>query len=448
LDINQVLKSTESTRIEFKERINKSLFQTISAFANREGGEIYIGINDKKELKGFKLNNEELTILTNRIVNKLGIHPQIEHLKVKDKDILRILVNKSDLPISYEGKYYTRIGNTTREMQGEKLKAFFIKGANWDALTGDFDIDEIDIDTVKKLIKMAVHSGRLSVADEKENITNILEKLKLINKNKLTNASIILFGKNPQKYFTNALVRVGRFKDGIHIIGDRRIEGNLFQQIEAAEESIKNFLNVRYEISGDSFTRKNIWDYPLEAIREALLNSVIHRDYFKHNVQTQIKIFDDSIWFFNIGGLPEGITIEQLKAAHPSVARNPLIVHIIYLAGLIEEYGSGIGRMIQSLKEANLPEPEFKEEFNGFSLYIRKNIYTREKLIALGLNERQIKAVMFVKEKGKITNKEYQEHCNVSSRTATRDLSALVSKGVFVQMGVTGKGTAYILKTP
>ena len=101
MDINQVLKSTESTRIEFKERINKSLFQTISAFANREGGEIYIGINDKKELKGFKLNNEELTILTNRIVNKLGIHPQIEHLKIKDKDILRILVNKSDLPISY-----------------------------------------------------------------------------------------------------------------------------------------------------------------------------------------------------------------------------------------------------------------------------------------------------------------------------------------------------------
>jgi predicted HTH transcriptional regulator len=124
---------------------------------------------------------------------------------------------------------------------------------------------------------MAVQSGRLSVADEKENIKNILEKLKLINKNKLTNASIILFGKNP------------------------------------------------------------------------------------------------------------------LKAAHPSVACNPLIVHIFYLVGLVEEYGSGIGRMIQSLKETNLPGPEFKEEFNGFSLYIRKNIYTREKLIALDLNERQIK---------------------------------------------------------
>jgi ATP-dependent DNA helicase RecG len=134
-----------------------------------------------------------------------------------------------------------------------------------------------------------------------------------------------------------------------------------------------------------------------------------------------------------------------LKAAHPSVARNPLIVHIFYLAGLIEEYGSGIGRMIQSLKEVNLPGPEFKEEFNGFSLYIRKNIYTQEKLIALGLNERQIKAVMFVKEKGKITNKEYQELTKISRQMATIDLGDIVRKGVFTKNGKSGKGVTYKL---
>jgi len=156
----------------------------------------------------------------------------------------------------------------------------------------------------------------------------------------------------------------------------------------------------------------------LEAIREALLNAVIHRDYFKYNVQSQIKIFNDWIWFFNIGGLPEGITLEQLKTTHPSVARNPLIVHIFYLAGLIEEYGSGIGRIMDSLKEANLPEPEFKEEFAGFSLYMRKDYYTEERLEEMGLNDRQIKAVMYVKEKGKITNKEYQELNGVIKKTS------------------------------
>jgi len=446
MNINEILKGTENTTVEFKEEINESVFKTISAFANKEGGIIYIGISDKKGIKGFEYTNSMLGDLTNKIVNLLGIHPQIDCIKVNKKDVLQIKVKKSTLPVSYKGKYYTRVGNTTREMQGEELRSFFIKGTNWDGLTGNYNLDEIDPETVRKFIRMASRNGRLKTADENEEIKTILKKLKLIINGKLTNAAIMLFGKNPQKYFINALVRVGRFKDEITIIGDRRIEGNLFKQIEEAEEAIKNFINVRYEITGEQLIRKNIWDYPLEAIREALLNAVIHRDYFKYNVQTQIKIFNDWIWFFNIGGLPEGITLEQLKTTHPSVARNPLIVHTFYLAGLIEEYGSGIGRIMDSLKEANLPEPEFKEEFAGFSLYLRKDYYTEERLKEMGLNERQIKAVMYVKEKGKITNKEYQEINGVIKKTASRDLGVLTDKRILEKVGSTGKGTHYIMK--
>jgi ATP-dependent DNA helicase RecG len=446
MNINEILKGTENTTVEFKEKINESIFKTISAFANKDGGIIYIGISDKKEIKGLEYTNSLLGDLTNKIVNMLGIHPQIDCIKINKKDVLQIKVKKSTLPVSYKGKYYTRVGNTTREMQGEELRSFFIKGTNWDGLTGNYSLDEIDPEAVRKFIRMAVGSGRLRTEDEKEDIKTILKKLKLIINGKLTNGAIMLFGKNPQKYFINALVRVGRFKDEITIIGDRRIEGNLFKQIEEAEEAIKNFINVRYEITGEQLTRKNIWDYPLEAIREALLNAVIHRDYFKYNVQTQIKIFNDWIWFFNIGGLPEGITLEQLKTTHPSVARNPLIVHIFYLAGLIEEYGSGIGRIMDSLKEANLPEPEFKEEFAGFSLYLRKDYYTEERPKETGLNDRQIKAVMYVKENGKITNKEYQELNNIKKRQTSEDLAFLENKGVLEKIGTTGRGTYYILR--
>ena len=446
MNIDKILKGTENTTVEFKEEINESIFKTISAFANKEGGIIYIGISDKKEIKGFEYTNNMLGDLTNKIVNLLGIHPQIDCIKINKKDVLQIKIKKSTLPVSYKGKYYTRVGNTTREMQGEELRSFFIKGTNWDGLTGNYSLDEIDPETVRKFIRMASRNGRLKTADENEDIKTILKKLKLIINGKLTNAAIMLFGKNPQKYFINALVRVGRFKDEITIIGDRRIEGNLFKQIEEAEEAIKNFINVRYEITGEQLTRKNIWDYPLEAIREALLNAVIHRDYFKYNVQTQIKIFNDWIWFFNIGGLPEGITLEQLKTTHPSVARNPLIVHIFYLAGLIEEYGSGIGRIMDSLKEANLPEPEFKEEFAGFSLYLRKDYYTEERLKEMGLNDRQIKAVMYVKEKWRITNREYQELNSIKKRQTSEDLAVLEDKGILEKIGTTGKGTYYILK--
>ncbi len=228
-------------------------------------------------------------------------------------------------------------------------------------------------------------------------------------------------------------------------MGDRLIGGNLFRQVIEGEDAIKNFLGVRYEIK--EFEREEIWDYPLPAIREALINALIHRDYFRWNVQTQIKIFDDYIWFYNIGGLPEGITLDELKQPHSSVPRNPLVVHIFYLAGFIEEIGSGIGRIMDSIKSVGLPEPEFKEEMGGFSVYFRKDIYTEEYLRKMGLNERQIKAVMYVKEKGRITNKEYQELINTTKRTASRDLKDLTEKEILEQVGDTGKGTYYILKT-
>ena len=112
--------------------------------------------------------------------------------------------------------------------------------------------------------------------------------------------------------------------------------------------------------------------------------------------------------------------------------------------GLIEQWGSGIEKMRKACVKAGIPEPKF-EEHQGFRVIFRKDIYTEEYLQKLGLNERQIKAVIYVKEKGKITNKEYQGVCNISERTATRDLSNLVSLGLFMQIGVTGKGTEYIL---
>jgi ATP-dependent DNA helicase RecG len=129
-----------------------------------------------------------------------------------------------------------------------------------------------------------------------------------------------------------------------------------------------------------------------------------------------------------------------------SFVKNPLIVHIFYLAGLIEEYGSGIGRIMNSLNNVNLPEPEFKEEFSGFSLYMRKDYYTEERLKEMGLNERQAKAIIYIKEKGKITNKEYQELNNIKKRQTSEDFAVLEDKGILEKIGTTGKGTYYILK--
>ena len=203
-------------------------------------------------------------------------------------------------------------------------------------------------------------------------------------------------------------------------------------------------MSVRYEIRG--VQREDIWDYPIEALREAVLNALTHRDYFNIANFILIKVYDDHIWFSNPGGLPEGITIEELKKPHSSFLRNPLLAKVFYLAGFIEQYGSGTVRMVEWMKQAGLPEPGYKEEMGGFSVYFYKDIYTEENLRKMDLNERQIKAVMYVKEKGKITNKEYQELNNTIKKTASRDMVDLVKKEIFEQLGSTGKGTYYTLR--
>ena len=429
---------------EYKETFGDSALRAICAMANTRGGEVIVGVTDDGKVKGIEIDNKELERITQKIAGKLGLHPRIEVKEKNGKKIIVITVQKSNVPISLNGKYYERVGNTTREMKPERLREFFLKRANWDSLINEeATFNEIDVETVKMFIRMANAKGRLTVFDENTDTKALFEHLKLSNKGRLTNAAIILFGKEPQKYFLNAVLRVIRLKNEITPIGDRLVNGNLFRQVIEGEEAIKNFLGVRYEIKG--LAREEIWDYPLPAIREALINALIHRDYFRWNVQTQIKIFDDYIWFYNTGGLPEGITIEQLKEPHPSVPRNPLIVHIFYLAGFIEEMGSGTGRIIDNMKSAGLPEPEFKEEMRGFSVYLRKDIYTEENLRKLNLNERQIKAVMYVKEKGKITNREYREMFSITDRTALNDLKDLCEKGILVRIGKTGRSTEYIL---
>ncbi|WP_255408802.1 MULTISPECIES: ATP-binding protein [unclassified Petrotoga] len=134
-----------------------------------------------------------------------------------------------------------------------------------------------------------------------------------------------------------------------------------------------------------------------------------------------------------------------MEVKHSNYPRNELLVDVFFKAGLIEAWGRGTIKIIDECKKAGLPEPEFKEEFGGFAVYFYKDIYTEEHLRKIGLNERQIKAVKYVKEKGKITNREYQEITNVSRQMATIDLAEIVKKGIFTRIGKAGKGVAYQL---
>jgi len=443
-ELKKILISGETETIEFKESPGKAFYETISAFANVRGGMIFLGIDKKGNITGVNSSSEFLTDLTNRIVHKLSIYPDIETFYIDKKRVIAVKVTRPGYPVSYEGRHYERVGNTTRMMSSQKLRAFMLSSLPWDSITGGFSFDEIEPDTVNLFVRQAVAKKRLPGLSLGESPETVLKKLELISDGKLTNGAILLFGKNPQKHFINHSVRIGRFKTETIIIDDKWARGNLFNQFEETLSVLKQHMAVRYEIK--DFQREDIWDYPIPALREAVLNALIHRDYFNIAVFTLIKVYDDHIWFTNHGGLPEGITLEELTKPHKSHPRNPLIAKAFYLAGYIEHYGSGTVRMVEWMKEASLPEPEYKEEQGGFSVYFYKDIYTEENLIRMGLNDRQIKAVKYVKETGKITNKKYQEICEVKKRQATDDLRQLEDKEIIERIGKTGKGTYYIIK--
>ncbi len=231
--------------------------------------------------------------------------------------------------------------------------------------------------------------------------------------------------------------------EALKILDDKWATGNLFKQFEETENIIKQLISVRYEIN--DFYRKDIWDYPISALREVVLNALIHRDYFNIANFILIKVYDDRIWFHNPGGLTEGITIGELKEQHGSFLRNPLIAKVFYLAGLIEQYGSGTVRMVEWMKEAGLPEPEYKEGKGGFSVYLYKDAYNEESLKKMGLSERQIRTVKFVKDKGKITNKDYREITGLSDEGARIEINQLVRKEILLSKGK-GRNVHYVLK--
>ena len=220
-------------------------------------------------------------------------------------------------------------------------------------------------------------------------------------------------------------------------------EGNLICLLDNVIKQLDYKFLIR-NISFVGMNRIEMLEYPILAFREMLLNALIHRNYMGSH--TQIRVYNNKLSVWNDGGLPEAITLSQLHQPHASHPRNPILAQACFRGGYIDAWGSGIMKIIDSCKTAGLPTPEMKEKEGGFIVTLLKDRYSREQLVLLGLNERQIKAVLYVKEKGRITNSEYQTINQVSKRTVAYDLSELVEKhNVFKQLGVS-VGRYYELK--
>ncbi len=184
-------------------------------------------------------------------------------------------------------------------------------------------------------------------------------------------------------------------------------------------------------------------EYPFEAIREILLNAIIHRTYYSSPVL--ISVFNDRIVFWNEGKLPDGFSLETLKTKHPSIPANPRIADVCFKGGLIEAWGRGTLKILEECKKMNLPEPLFELVGDGFSVTLFKDIYNKAFLLNYKLNERQLDALISFRDNSEIKTNDYMIKYNITDRTALRDLKGLVDKGLLKKSGQR-KSTRYLFK--
>ncbi|NDW13830.1 transcriptional regulator [Bacteroides sp. 214] len=424
----------EQQNIEYKSSWHDDYLKWICGFANAQGGQIYIGKDDVGNVVAVEDYKKLMDEIPNKIKNNMGITAEVNLLQEDGKHYIEIVVQPYSVPISLRGRYYYRSGSVKQELTGTSLNEFLLKrfGLAWDEVTESrATFDDIDEKAFKAFLVMAKEKDRLPDV-EGLSMEDVFNKLRLTKNGELTRAAIILFGKDPRNFFTNAFVKIGRFKGDTDLRFQDVEEGNLIVLLKSVLERLDHkYLTRSIEFKG--MLRLEHSEYPIPALREMLLNAMVHRQYM--GSFTQIRVYDDRITIWNDGKLPEGITLEMLKHIHSSHPRNPLIADVCFKGGLIDSWGRGTVRIIESCKEAGLPEPELTEREGGFLVTLFKNNLTEEQLVKLGLNARQVKAVSYVKEKGRITNSDYQTLNEISDRTSSRDLEDLVAKGVLKRVG-------------
>lgn len=236
---------SESQNIEYKESWRDEYLKWIYGFANAQGGRIYIGIDDNQQVVGVADTKRLMEDIPNKIVNYLDIVADVNLLHKEDKDYIEIAVQPCNLPIAYHGIYHYRSGSTKQELKGAALQQFLLRkmGHSWDDIENErATLDDIDRQAIDFFLRKAVDAGRMPVDSLNETTEKVLSNLNLIGgEGKLRNAALLLFGKNPAKFFTSVQFRIGRFgRDEADLMFQDVVDGNIIQMTDRVIEVLKS----------------------------------------------------------------------------------------------------------------------------------------------------------------------------------------------------------------
>lgn len=339
---------SESQNIEYKQSWRDEYLKWICGFANANGGTIFIGKYDNGKVVGVADAKQLLEEIPNKVRDVLGIVAEVNLHQTKAGDYLEIVVEPYPNAVNYKGQYHYRSGSTKQELKGAALDKFLLqkKGKRWDGVpVPKVSVGDLKSETLEFFKKRGIRSKRLSEEALSEDNTHLLENLKLIEGDYLKRAAILLFHPDPEKFITGAYIKIGYFENEADLIFQDEVHGNLFEQVEKTVDLLFTKY-IKALISYEGIHRVETYEYPKEAVREALLNAIAHKDY-SGLTPIQIRVYKDKIMIWNEGHLPENWTVSNLLKSHSSRPYNPDIANAFFHSGYVESWGRGISKMTE-----------------------------------------------------------------------------------------------------
>lgn len=385
----------ENEVIEFKKttgELKEGIISIVSILNKHQSGKLYFGIKDNGEIVGQDVSSKTIREVSKIISENIEpkIYPTVNKIKIEDKECILVEFEGDDIPYLAYGRAYMRVGDQDRQLSAKEIRKLILKDENdigkWENKVSDYTIEDIDEELLKEFIEKGRKAKRINFPYT--NKEEILKKLNLVNKNnQLLNAGYILFAKEAKLELQMAIFAT---ETKLTFLDIDQVFGNVFELIEIGESYIRKNIKWPVNFKSGSMERVEIPEIPLEAIREAIINSLIHRD-FKNPKSNEVAIYKDRVEIFNPGEFPEGFKPEDFIEGQGSLPRNPLIANTLYLSKDIEKWGSGFRRITEACQKSNT-KVKFEIRKNGFMvIFYRKT--DKELLDLTGENKNDAKNV-------------------------------------------------------
>lgn len=437
----------ENTNIEFKSRFEiKPILQTICAFLNSDGGWVLIGYSGTKTIGIVNRIDERIEELEDAVFSEISPQPlvYISEESYEDKKLILINVLRgSRQPYTFDNVYYIRDRASTQKASVDEISLLLRKSTSdislWEKINvTDANIDDLDQEEIWVTMVKANEKGRDKGLPN--DAQSFLSYFDLIDYSFVSNAAMLLFGKEPLRFIPQCRINIAVMpfgKSGNTYTDEFIIEHNLFSSLSIVLDYFRRNLPIISEFDQETGNRNTLPKYPVNVLREAIVNAIVHRDYSDFSGDITINIYNEYIEIINSGEIPPNIVNNKSQILpHHSIFRNPTIGHIFYLRGKMEKRGRGLGLIKDELIEKGYRSPE----------WLCENGYTTLKLYSISedLNDRMIKFLNNLKKGEPFTNQNYFESFSdeISERTARGDILALV-RGKYLKVEGSGPSTKY-----